>query len=55
MDMGVGRHERRVEGAFGKNRPEVIGQAQRHEERIRHRTCAKDRREHDVASETGQP
>ena len=32
MDMRIGRHERGVEGAFGKDRPEMIGQPQRHEE-----------------------
>ena len=37
MDMRIGRHERRVEGALGENRPEMIGQPQRHEKRVRHR------------------
>jgi hypothetical protein len=55
VEMRVGRHERRVEGAFGENRAEMIGQPQRHEERIRHRPGAEDRREHDVAREAGQP
>ena len=55
MDMRVSRHERRVEGAFGENRPEMIGQPQSHEERVRHRTRAENRREHDVARKTGQP
>ena len=43
VDMRVGRHERRIEGALGENRPEVIGQPQRHEERSRHRTRAENR------------
>ncbi len=53
--MRVGRHERGVEGALGENRPEVIGQPQRHEERVRHRPGAENRGEHDVARKTGQP
>ena len=55
MDMGVGRHERRVERAFGENRPEMIGQPERHEKRVRDRPGAEDRRQHDVAREAGQP
>ena len=55
MDMRVGRHERRIEGALGENRPEMIRQPQRHEERVGHRSGAEDRREHDVARKTGQP
>jgi hypothetical protein len=55
VNMGVGRHERRIEGAFGKDRPEMIGQAKRHEERVRYRACAEDRREHDVAGKARQP
>src|SRR5579863_212380 len=49
MDMRVGRHERRIERALGEDRAEVIGQAQRHEEGIRRRSGAHDRRKHDVA------
>ena len=55
MDMGIGRHERGVEGALGEDRAKMIGQPQRHEERVRHRTGAEDRREHDVARKPGQP
>ena len=55
VNMRIGRHERGVERAFGKDRAEMIGQPQRHEERVRHRTGAEDRREHDVARKTGQP
>ena len=55
MDMRIGRHERRVEGALGENRPEMIGQPQSHEERVRHRTGAENRGEHDVARKSGQP
>ena len=55
MDMRISRHERRVEGALGENRPEVIGQPQSHEERVRHRTGAENRGEHDVARKSGQP
>ena len=55
VQMGIGRHERGVERAFGKDRAEVIGQPQRHEERVGHRSRAEDRREHDVARKAGQP
>src|SRR5207248_699531 len=55
IHMRVGRHERRVKCAFGENRSEVIRQPKRHEERVRHWAGAEDRREHDVARETGQP
>jgi hypothetical protein len=55
VHMRVGRHERRVEGTLGKNRPEVIGQPQGHEERVGHRTRAENRRKHDVARKAGQP
>jgi hypothetical protein len=33
----------------------MVGQAQRHEERIGHRPGAEDCREHDVARKSGQP
>ena len=36
MDMRIGRHERGVERAFGEDGAEMIGQPQRHEERVRH-------------------
>ena len=55
VDMGIGRHEGGVEGAFGEDRAKMIGQPQRHEERVRHRPGAEDRREHDVARKAGQP
>src|SRR4030088_3516632 len=55
MNVGVGRHECRVERAFANNRPEVIGQPQRHEKHISKRTCAEDCSEHDVAREAGEP
>ena len=55
VDMGVGRHEGGIERALGKDRAEMIGQAKRHEKRVRHRTRAEDRREHDVARKSGQP
>ena len=54
-DMRVGRHERRIECAFRENRPKMIRQAQRHEERIGKRPGAEDRRKHDVAREPSQP
>ena len=53
--MRVGRHERRIESAFGENRAEMVGQPQRHEKRVSHRPGAEDRREHDVACKAGQP
>ena len=55
VDMGIGRHERGVERALGKDRPEMIGQPERHEKRIRDRAGAENRGEHDVAGEAGQP
>ena len=55
MDMGIGRNEGGVEGALGKDRAKTVGQPPGHIERIRHRSGAEDRREHDVAHQTGQP
>ena len=55
VNMRVSRHERSIERAFGKNRPEMIRQSKRHKESIRDRSGAKDGREHDVAREAGQP
>ena len=55
MDMGIGRHEGGVESALGKDRAEMVGQAERDKERVRHGPGAKDCREHDVARETCQP
>ena len=54
-DMGIGRHEGGVEGAFGKNRTEMIGQPERDEKRVRHWSRAQDRGQHDVAGKAGQP
>ena len=53
--MRIGRHEGGVEGALGEDRAEMVGQPQRDEERIRQRTGAEDRRQHDVAREPGEP
>jgi hypothetical protein len=53
-DARIGRHEGRVERALGENGAEMIGQAERHEERIRHRAGAQDGRQHDVAREAGE-
>ncbi len=55
MDMGIGRHEGRVEGALGKDRAEMIGQAEGDEEGVGDGAGAENRREHDVAREAGQP
>ena len=53
--MRIGRHEGGVEGPLGKDGAEMVGQPQRHEERVRYGTSAEDRREHDVARKAGQP
>ena len=55
MDMGIGRHEGGIEGTFGEDRAEMIGQPQRHEEGVGNRPGTEDRREHDVAREPGDP
>ena len=52
-DAGIGRHEGGVEGAFGEDRAEMIGQAQRHEKGVGHRPGAQHRRQDDVADEAG--
>ena len=52
--MSVGRHEGGVEGALGKDRAEMIGQAERHEESVGDRPRAEDRRQHDIAGKTRQ-
>ena len=49
----VGRHEGGVESALGKNSAEMIWQPQRDQKCIRHRPRAEDRRQHDVADESG--
>src|SRR6187402_1062658 len=53
--MRIGRHEGGVEGALGEDRAKMIGQPQRDEKSVRDRAGAKNRGEHDVARETGQP
>ena len=55
VQMRIGRHEGGVEGALGEDRAKMIGQPQRHEERVRHRPRAENRGEHDVARKSGQP
>ena len=52
-DARIGRHEGGVERALGKDRAEMIGQAQRHEEGVRDRARAQDGRQHDVARKAG--
>ena len=52
-DARIGRHEGGVEGAFGEDRAEMIGQPQRDEEGIGDRPGAEHRRQHDVAHEAG--
>ena len=53
-DARIGRHESGVEGAFGEDRAEMIGQPQRDEEGVRDRPGAQHRGEHDVAHEAGE-
>ena len=53
MDVGVGRDEGGVEGALGENRPKIVRQPPRHVKGVGDRTGAEDRREHDVARQTG--
>ena len=52
-DAGIGRNERGIEGAFGENGAEMVGQPQRHKEGIRRRSRAEDGGEHDVAHKAG--
>ena len=54
-DAGIGRHEGGVEGAFGEDGAEMIGQPQRDEEGIGHRPGAEHRGQHDVADKAGDP
>ena len=54
-DAGIGRHEGGVERALGENRAEMVGQAQRHEKGVGHRSRAQDRRQNDVADKAGHP
>ena len=53
-DAGIGRHKGGIEGTLGKNRAEMIGQPQRHEEGVRDRPGAEHGRQHDVARKAGQ-
>ena len=55
MDMRIGRHEGGVERALGEDGAKMIGQAQRHEKRVRHRAGAENGGEHDIARKAGQP
>ena len=55
MDMRIGRHEGGVECALGENGAEMVGKAEGDEEGVCDGTGAQDRREHDIACETGQP
>ena len=52
-DAGIGRHERRIEGALGEDRAEMIGQPQRHKKGVGDRARAKNGRQHDVAHKAG--
>ena len=51
----IGRHEGRVERALAKDGAKMIGQLERDDEGIRHRSGAEDRRHDDVADEAGRP
>ena len=53
-DARIGRDERGVEGAFGENGAEMVRQPERDKEGVGDGTGAEDRRQHDVAHETGQ-
>ena len=55
VDTRIGRDEGGIEGAFGEDRAEMIGQPQRDEERVGDRAGAEDRRQHDVAQKPGEP
>ena len=52
-DARIGRDKGGIEGALGKDGPEMVGQPQRHEKRIGHRPRAQDGRQHDVAQKAG--
>src|SRR5205823_3815496 len=54
LDMGISWNKRRVEGALGKNRAEMIRQPEGDKERVRQWTGTQNRRQHDVAGESGQ-
>ena len=53
--MRIGRHECRVERAFGEDGPKMIGQPLRDHERVRQRPGAEDRGHDDVAGEPRKP
>src|SRR4029077_17338306 len=50
----IGGDEGRIEGALGENRAKMIWQPERNEERVRDRTRADYRGEHNVAHKTGE-
>ena len=52
---GIGRHEGSVEGAFGKDRAEMVGQPEGHKKSVGHGPGAEDRRQNDVAGKPGHP
>ncbi len=54
-DAGIGRHEGGVEGAFGEDGAEMIGQAEGDEKGVGRRPGAEDRGQHDVADKAGDP
>ncbi len=54
-DARIGRDEGGVEGAFGENGAEVIGQAKRYEKCVGHRPGAEHRSENNVAGKPGDP
>ena len=55
LDMGIGRHEGRIECALREDRAEMVGKPQRHEKGVGHGPGAEDRRKHDVAREPCDP
>ena len=54
-DAGIGRHEGGVEGAFGEDGAEMIGQPEGDEKGVGHRPGAEHRGQDDVADEAGEP
>ncbi len=50
-----GRHQRRVQRALGQQPSHDIDQLKRHQECIRDRACAEQRRNHRIARESEQP
>ena len=51
----IGGYVGRVECALAKDRPEMVGQAERHEEGVRQSASAEDGAEQDVAKKAGGP